>query len=535
MERIATPYRPAEGIPVPWDAIVVGSGMGGLAAASLLAQNGLRVALLEQNRIVGGCTQSYQRRGYRWNVGMHYIGEVQSEHTTTWQLFDAVTGGGIRWHPLPEVYNRMVIGEHHYDIPAGAEAYAAALKRRFPAETDAIDRYVALVRGVPRTAGAYFAQKALPESAAAPVYDDMCAEFHRYADRLTIDVLSELTADPELIAVWCANWGDYSLPPSESSFAMHCMLNKHYLNGASYPEGGGLAFARAVAPIVASAGGAIVHSAEVGEILVRRGRTVGVRLASGEEVTAPLVVSNAGVQNTFGRLLDSATADAHGLNDHLAEVGDSYALVGINVGLSRSAAELGIDPANVWAHPTRDFDANLAAHTADFDAPFPFLFVTFPSAKDPTWDRDFPGKATVEMYGYTRFEHFAQWQGSQWRRRGSDYEERKSAIEERLLAGLFALAPAARDCVDVVEVSTPLSYETFLKRERGGFMGLEASPARFRARWLRAQTPIPGLYLSGQDVTTDGVIGALLGGVIAAAAVLERDLVSEIRARRSAA
>ena len=75
-------------------------------------------------------------------------------------------------------------------------------------------------------------------------------------------MLSELTADPELIAVWCANWGDYSLPPSRSSFAMHCMLNKHYLNGASYPTGGGLAFARAIEPIVAAAGGAIVHSAQ---------------------------------------------------------------------------------------------------------------------------------------------------------------------------------------------------------------------------------------------------------------------------------
>ncbi len=535
MESIGTAYRSARGLPGPWDAIVIGSGMGGLSAASLLAQDGLRVLLLEQNRIVGGCTQSYERDGYRWNVGMHYIGEVQSEHTTTWQLFDAVTRGGIDWNPLPAVYNRMLIGARHYEIPAGAEAYAAALKRYFPAEAEAIDRYLALVARVPRTAGPYFAQKALPETTAEKVYDDLCAPFHGYSDRSTLDVLSELTADPELIAVWCANWGDYSLPPSKSSFAMHCMLNKHYLNGASYPIGGGLAFARAIEPIVASSGGAIVHSAEVQRILVREGRAVGVRLASGEDVTAPRVVSNAGAQNTFGRLLEPSVAAAYGLHECLAEVGDSYALVGVNVGLSRPAAELGIDPANVWAHPTCDFDANLAAHADDFEAPFPFLFVTFPSAKDPSWDRHFPGKATVEMYGFTRFEHFEPWRGTSWRRRGEGYEARKRNIEERLLSALVDLVPKARECVDVVEVSTPLSYETFLKRERGGFMGVEASPARFRAHWLRAPTPITGLYLSGQDVTTDGVIGALVGGVIAASAVLERDLLSEIRARRSAA
>lgn len=535
MEPIGAPYRSAQGLSGTWDAIVIGSGMGGLSAASLLAQEGLRVLLLEQNRIVGGCTQSYERGGYRWNIGMHYIGEVQSERTATHQLFDAVTGGAIDWNPLPAIYNRMVIADRHYEIPAGEKEYAAALKGYFPAEADAIDRYVALIRQAPRTAGPYFAQKALPETAAQPVYDELCAPFHAYSDRLTIDVLSELTSDPELIAVWCANWGDYSLPPSQSSFAMHCMLNKHYLNGASYPSGGGLAFARAVEPIISSSGGAIVHSAEVERILVRDGRAVGVRLASGEDITAPLIVSNAGVRNTFGRLLEPAAATAHGLPAQLAQVGDSYALVGANIGLSRPAAELDIDPANVWAHPTRDFDANLAAHAEDFDAPFPFLFVTFPSVKDPTWDRDFPGRATVEMYGFTNFEHFAPWRDTSWRRRGDDYEARKRAIEKRLLSALFELVPKARDCVDVVEVSTPLSYETFLKRERGGFMGVEASPARFRAKWLRAHTPISGLYLSGQDVTTDGVIGALVGGVVAASAVLERDLLSEIRARRARA
>ena len=76
---------------------------------------------------------------------------------------------------------------------------------------------------------------------------------------------------------------------------------------------------------------------------------------------------------------------------------------------------------------------------------------------------------------------------------------------------------------------SPVSYETFAKRERGGFMGIEASPGRFDLKWLRAETTIQGLYQTGQDVATDGVIGALAGGVIAASAYLQRDLLTEIR------
>ena len=99
----------------------------------------------------------------------------------------------------------------------------------------------------------------------------------------------------------------------------------------------------------------------------------------------------------------------------------------------------------------------------------------------------------------------------------------------------FVQSPNVRGAIDVAEVSTPLTYETFTKRERGGFMGVESTPDRFRQMWLRASTPLEGLYLSGQDVTTDGVIGALMGGVICASAVTGKDLLSEIRAETHAA
>src|SRR4051794_10166150 len=531
MQTMGAPYRKSTGIEGSFDAVVVGSGMGGLSAASLLAQNGRRVLVLEQHNVIGGLTQSYTRNGYRWTGGLHYIGEVGSPATATWKLFDKVTGGGIRWAPLPAIYNRMMIGGRRYDIPAGAAPYAATLKSYFPKEAAAIDRYLELVRSVSSASAGYFAQKALSQSRAEDVYDRMCGGFHEHSDRLTIDVLGELTADRELIAVICANWGDYSLEPTKSSFAMHCMLTKHYLNGGHYPVGGGAAFARSIVPIIEGACGMVLHSAEVAEIIVSQGRTTGVRLTSGEEFACPLVISNAGVHNTFGRLLSAQVRTASGLDQATSQVVESYAVVGVNIGFNRSASELGFDGANIWAHPSNDFEANLEAHRRDFEAPFPWTFATFPSAKDPSWDDEYPGKATVEMYGYTDFRHFEKWSGTRWMKRGNDYLALKEKIRERLLDDLFRNVPGARSALDYVEVSTPLSYETFVKRERGGFMGIEASPNRFRQTWLRANTPINGLYLSGQDVSTDGIIGALVGGVLASSAILGRDLMGEIRTR----
>ena len=529
MRSAGTSYRRGYKFEKHYDAVVVGSGMGGMSVAVLLARSGKSVLLLEQNAVVGGMTQSYSRNGYRWTVGLHYIGDVASPHTMTRKLFDYVTDRKIKWAEMPSIFNRMVIGGREYSIPAGEAPYADILKHHFPRQADAIDQYLALVRSASKSSAPYFAQKALPQAIAKTMQEEACGAFFEYADRLTIDVMRELFDDEELIAVLCANWGDYSLEPTKSAFAMHCMLAKHYMNGGSYPVGGGAAFADAMVPIIEQAGGAVLHSAEVENICVEDRQVTGVRLADGTTIACETIISNAGVQNSFGRLLASDVAEDAGLTEKLSMVNDTYAIVGLNIGFNKSAVDLGFSPANIWDHPSPDMQANLEAHRADFSAPFPWTFITFPSTKDPCWDEEFPGKATVEMYAYTDYRHFERWANTRWMKRGDDYLARKAEIKDRLLERLFHFAPSARDAVDVVEVSTPLTYETFAKRQKGGFMGLEGSPARFRQDWLRAQTPIKGLWLTGQDVSTDGVIGALMGGVICASAILGRDLLSEIR------
>lgn len=505
--------------------------MGGLAAASMLAQRRQRVLLLEQNDLLGGCTQSYERRGYRFNVGVHYVGSV-AQPTNTRALFEAVCPG-LEWSHLPSIYNRMVLGDRHYAVPSGREAYRAMLIESFPTEGEGIDAYLNAVGAVTRSARGYFGQKVMPEAKVSERYDEMCSAFHAHSDLTTEEALSSMTNNAELRAVWTANWGDYGLPPSRSSFAMHCMLVKHYLDGASYPRGGAVAFAQRVLPLIEAEGGLALRAAEVERILVEDDVVQGVRLAGGHVVRAPVVVSNAGVQNTFGRLLDTETAERSGIRGSLRQVKDSYAVVGLNLGLKASPHELGLTPANIWAHPTADFDDNLAAHRENFEAPFPWCFITFPSAKDPDWEADYPGRATIEMYGYSYFEHFEDWAGQP--SRSETYLATKERVRERLLAELERFVPGVTDAVDLAEVSTPLSYERYLRRARGGFMGLEASPARFRQRWLRAPTPVRGLFLSGQDVTSDGVIGALTGGVLAASAVLGEDLMRTIGEKRLSA
>ena len=134
-----------------WDGIVVGSGPGGLATAAMMAREGKRILVLEQHYVAGGFTHVFKRKGYEWDVGLHYIGEVQRSASMIRRIFDYVSDGGIEWADMGEVYDRICFGEAEYPLHKGIEAFKDGLKARFPEEAQAIDAYVERVRDCQRS------------------------------------------------------------------------------------------------------------------------------------------------------------------------------------------------------------------------------------------------------------------------------------------------------------------------------------------------------------------------------------------------
>src|SRR5580693_965075 len=95
-----------------WDTIVIGSGIGGLATAALLSKHaGKRVLVLERHYTAGGYTHSFHRPGYSWDVGLHYIGQTEDAAAPARAVFDHLTDGALQWQPMPEVYDRLIMGE----------------------------------------------------------------------------------------------------------------------------------------------------------------------------------------------------------------------------------------------------------------------------------------------------------------------------------------------------------------------------------------------------------------------------------------
>jgi all-trans-retinol 13,14-reductase len=512
---------------------VIGSGIGGLTAAVLLGMHaGKRVLVLERHYTAGGFTHTFHRPGYEWDVGLHYIGQMQDESSRVRRAFDHVTAGAVRWNAMPEVYDRVIIAGQTFDYVAGLEQFREGLKQSFPGEARAIDRYIAAVIACNRAGGLYYAEKAIPGPLAALAGWLMRAPYLRWARRTTREVLESFTANQELIGVLTAQWGDYGLPPAKSSFAVHATIAAHYFAGGSYPVGGAGAIAAAMVPLIETQGGGVVTGAEVARILLDGARAVGVRMSDGREFRSDVVLSDAGAANTFDRLLPPDLTALDSVRTQLRRLEPSTAHVSLYVGLKQSDAALGLRGTNLWVYPSFDHDANVerfARESArDEGTPFPGVYLSFPSAKDPGFQQRYPGKSTVEAIVMLPYAAFADWGETRWKRRGEDYDALKQRLSARLLAELERQAPSIVGNIACAELSTPVTTRHFMNYGSGEIYGIAATPERFAARALGARTPIHGLYLTGQDVASLGVVGALFGGVISASAALGKNLMSAV-------
>jgi all-trans-retinol 13,14-reductase len=501
-----------------YDAIVIGSGIGGLANAAFLSHLGQKVCVLEQHYTAGGFTHAYEREGYEWDVGVHYIGEVHKPYSTLRRVFDVISENRLKWQAMDPVYDKINLGDKEYDFVAGKQNFIDQLSEYFPAERDMIEDYVALISRVSTLTPKFFAAQAMPKwmgrayNAVRPAL--MPKEFFQS----TREVLEGMTQNQELISVLTGQWGDHGQVPAKASFVMHALIAKHYLAGGAYPVGGASAISRSIIPSIQKSGGEVFTYAEVKELLVKDNKAYGVKMANGDEIYADKVVSNTGFMNSVTKLLPEASRIQHKVDKMLPKVERSSAHLCLYAGFKGTAADLGLTSSNLWIYPNGDHEGNLAAYEGkdpmDPETEFPLLYVSFPSTKDPEWDERYPNKSTVEIVTLSDMKWFENWEGSTWQQRGGDYESYKQKICDKLLKRLYERLPQLEAALDYCELSTPLSTQFYQHNERGEIYGLNHYVERFKQPFLHPETPVKNFYMTGSDVMTAGVGGALMAGLM---------------------
>ena len=309
-------------------------------------------------------------------------------------------------------------------------------------------------------------------------------------------------------------------------------------HGAYYPVGGSSEIAYNMIPVIESGGGCVLVRVKVKEILIKDGRAIGVKVIKGRnehDLYAPVIISDAGLMNTVNKLLPSQVAVQFGMDRLVKQVKPGPGYFVVFIGLDGTKDELGLSTQSVWAFKDPDISTSYNKYvslTADESRTMdvPLMFLSFTSAKDPTFNVRYPGKSTCTIITYTPYEWFEEWKDNKVMHRGEDYNSLKMEIGRRLWQQTCELFPHLEDKLEYMEVGTPLSNQYYLEAFKGQAYGLDHNVERFDLSvqmQLRAETPISGLYLTGQDTLVDGLSSALHSGIFCASAILKHNFIAE--------
>lgn len=492
-----------------FDALIVGSGMGGLTSAIVLAQEGQKVCVVEQHYRAGGSMHRFFRNRLGFDTGFHYFGGVGEGGTMHRYLRFLGLGDALSFHALdPDGFDVLKFPDFEFRIPNGWPALVRRLKSEFPGEAGAIDRFASVCQDICAGSLAYS-------------FTEPKLETTSWTEVTLKGFVDTLTSNERLKACLFGQCLLYGVKPSQAPLELHAFVVDSMLQGAAGVDGGGDAIAKAMVARIKSLGGQVRLATRVVALDTEGGRVTAAHLETKApkgavertRVCAKNFISNAHPKETL-RWLDSAA------------VSGAYRsrVEGLTESVSCLAGYFVKDddgtPArnhNLYAYPSYDIDeafTNLGF--GDEAANAPSLFMTFPG------DREMPKgpKRTMLALGLMRYGSAARFGTGEAFGRTADYEAQKERWGRELREAVGQAAPDWSGRVEMVELSTPLTYRDYLQAPEGGIYGSAKDMNQWGRYAMRPKTRLPNLLLTGQDVLMPGIVGATISGVVTCAYVL---------------
>ncbi|TKB28268.1 NAD(P)/FAD-dependent oxidoreductase [Desulfopila sp. IMCC35006] len=468
----------------PKKVLIIGSGIGGLSTAIILAELGFDVTVLEKNHHPGGVMRSYTRDGIECGVGVHYLGSLDKGQILR-TFFDYL--GVTEAIPLTRMGGNGIIDRYiftspasrlpHFDLPPGMDAYEENLIRAFPAEQEKIARIMDPVRQ---------AAKQLHALDFLSTPDDNFTLLDHY-DPFGA-VLSNLGCSAELRNVLSVPSSWLGVPLDDCPAYYHNMALASYVSSSWRLERNGAHMADVFAERLVALGGKIITDAEVSRIEVDSRVVKGLHLQSGEKLPAELVIgavhpkivlqmlSAPDVKPSYRKRI-STLQDTHGIfSVHVSIDAESHREIPHNIFKIETSQRGGISDLKYYQIRRSEKKGRN-------------LLSILTSGMDALW---------------------APWEGTRSGRRGREYLEAKERYAAELVeeaAQMFGALKGAK----VIDASTPLTMRDWVNSPGGSAYGVLRSSSQMLATALLNRTAVKGLYLAGQNVMAPGIIGTIMG------------------------
>ncbi len=487
-----------------YDAIVVGSGLGGLAAASLLAQRGRSVLVVDKHNNPGGYATNFERKEFTFDVSLHSFDGV-TPGTDSYKCIEACgVADKIEFLEHKNLY-RIISGDIDFTVKdRSLQGYKNQLARLFPEEAKNIDRLFKEAENVYRqTAG--FLYSSLPfwlRLVATPFF---YYRLLQYENHTVHKFFSRFIRNQRLKTLLAAQWTYYGLPPERLAFGYFSYPFIDYLRNGGYSiKGGSQRLSDALREVIEDHGGKVALSSPVTKIHTEKNRVNGITARKIGRIHADTVVSNISPYTVTKLIGEEAFP-----RGYLAKLqGARVATSGIQVylGLNCTLQELGVgaDESVIFVSNNpclvSQYESMMAGDIAGDVTGFSInLFSNIDPSLAP------PGKSTLGIFSLIGGEGWHDLPKQ-------EYRKRKAKLASVLIEKAEKVIPGISRHIEVCETGSPRTMTKFTANTLGSIYGFEQNIRQSGLfRRFPQRYPVKGLYQVGAwTFPGGGFIGALI-------------------------
>ncbi len=492
-----------------YDIVVMGSGLGGLVCATILAKEGLKVLVLEKNNQYGGNLQTFVRDRCIFDTGVHYIGGLEKGQNLYQYFHYLGIADKLRLQRMDlDGFDIVTFDndDQEYPYAQGADNFVAQLSRYFPQEREGIRRF-------------YGKMKEICQS--FPLYHLNAEDSYEWNKEIlglkVSDVINSCTADPKLKAVLAGTNLLYAGMEDKTPFYVHALSINSYIESAWRCINGGGQIAKLLIKEIRKHGGKALKYREVSQFHIEDGLLHSVSTTNGDTYHASSFISNVDPKKTLDLIGNYPIRKSYA--NHIRQAEDTMSSFSLYIVLKPERLPYlnknyyhFKDEASVWGN----------IHYQANDWPAGYMVSMNANSDNDKW------ASSMTVFTYMRYEEVKAWENTHntvadTEYRGESYERFKEEKTAIMLDELEKKFPDLRTHIHATYVSTPLTYRDYIGSKTGGMYGFAKDANQPLKNYLPPRTKIKNLLLTGQSVNMHGILGVTISAVLTCAELLGKE------------
>jgi all-trans-retinol 13,14-reductase len=477
-----------------YDAIIIGSGLGGLSCGAYLAKNGWKVLVLEKHSLPGGYATSFKRGGFTFDAALHMINGVGKGQNMYKFLEWCGVGDKIEFLKL-KYFMRFISEGLDIRLPSGnLDEVISALEKSFPHESEGIRNLFKQATKIYNDVFKFITSRT-PLWFQLPIFPLLYPGLFPVLNITGGLLFNKHLRDERLKAILLGNWGYYGLPPSRLNIIYSVFPNFDFFKGAYYPKGGNQMMSNAFVDVIRQNSGEVVLNSEVSSVVIENGRAIGVEIKRGEKILGRKIISNACAEETFCNLIGKDKLPNRFVK-RMNKMEHSTSLFCIYLGLNEGfkARLESEEDYEIFVSNTYDLDEDYR-WSMNCEVDKAGFAITLYSNID-----DSLAKGNKFVLGITQVQGYDYWkkyENDYTKGNKKEYNKEKERMAVIMIERAERIIPEISKHIEVLEVGTPLTLKRYTGNTNGAPYGWantvkQGSPMNRMSQ----KTPIKNLYLS---------------------------------------